>query len=51
MALPVSAPTSIIYYFPNPIKDTTAMPSTPHVEKHFQGSEAVRDVVIGMADG
>jgi vacuolar iron transporter family protein len=27
------------------------MPSTPHVEKHFTGSESVRDVVIGMADG
>ena len=27
------------------------MPQTPHVEKHFTSSEAVRDVVIGMADG
>jgi VIT1/CCC1 family predicted Fe2+/Mn2+ transporter len=27
------------------------MPSTPHVERHFTGSESVRDVVIGMADG
>jgi vacuolar iron transporter family protein len=27
------------------------MPSIPHVEKHFTGSEIVRDVVIGMADG
>ena len=27
------------------------MPATPHVEKHFTGSETVRDVVIGMADG
>ncbi len=27
------------------------MPTTPHVEHHFTGSEAVRDVVIGMADG
>lgn len=27
------------------------MPVTPHVEKHFTGSESVRDVVIGMADG
>ena len=27
------------------------MPITPHVEKHFTGSESVRDVVIGMADG
>ncbi len=27
------------------------MPATPHIEKHFLGSETVRDVVIGMADG
>jgi VIT1/CCC1 family predicted Fe2+/Mn2+ transporter len=27
------------------------MPITPHVETHFRGSESVRDVVIGMADG
>ena len=27
------------------------MPATPHIEKHFTGSESVRDVVIGMADG
>lgn len=27
------------------------MPQTPHVEKHFSGSEAVRDIVIGMSDG
>jgi VIT1/CCC1 family predicted Fe2+/Mn2+ transporter len=27
------------------------MPVTPHVEKHFTASEAVRDVVIGMSDG
>ncbi len=27
------------------------MPQTPHVEKHFTASEAVRDVVIGMSDG
>ena len=27
------------------------MPTVPHVEKHFTASEAVRDVVIGMADG
>ena len=27
------------------------MPVTPHVEQHFRGSESVRDVVIGMADG
>jgi VIT1/CCC1 family predicted Fe2+/Mn2+ transporter len=27
------------------------MPQTLHVEKHFTGSEIVRDVVIGMSDG
>jgi len=27
------------------------MPTTPHIEKHFTGSETVHDVVIGMADG
>ena len=27
------------------------MPQTPHVEKHFTGSEIVRDIVIGMSDG
>ena len=27
------------------------MPATPHMEQHFTGSESVRDVVIGMADG
>lgn len=27
------------------------MPQTPHIEKHFTSSEAVRDVVIGMSDG
>ncbi len=27
------------------------MPQTPHVERHFQSSLSVRDVVIGMADG
>jgi len=27
------------------------MPQTPHVERHFTGSAAVRDVVIGMSDG
>jgi VIT1/CCC1 family predicted Fe2+/Mn2+ transporter len=29
----------------------SVLPTTPHVEKHFTGSESVRDVVIGMADG
>jgi predicted membrane protein (TIGR00267 family) len=27
------------------------MPQTPHVEKHFTASEAIRDIVIGMSDG
>ncbi len=27
------------------------MPTTPHVEKHFEATETVRDVVIGMSDG
>ncbi|HUE76214.1 MAG TPA: VIT1/CCC1 transporter family protein [Chloroflexota bacterium] len=27
------------------------MPQTPHVEQHFTGSERIRDIVIGMADG
>ena len=27
------------------------MPQTLHVERHFAGSETVRDIVIGMADG
>ena len=27
------------------------MPLTPHIEGHFQSSETVRDIVIGMADG
>lgn len=27
------------------------MPQTPHTERHFTASDAVRDVVIGMADG
>jgi len=27
------------------------MPQTPHIEKHFSGSEVVRDIVIGMSDG
>lgn len=27
------------------------MPTTPHIEKHFTASEAVRDIVIGMSDG
>lgn len=27
------------------------MPLTPHTETHFTGGDAVRDIVIGMADG
>jgi VIT1/CCC1 family predicted Fe2+/Mn2+ transporter len=27
------------------------MPTTPHTEKHFQSSDVVRDIVIGMSDG
>ena len=27
------------------------MPQTPHAEKHFTSSEAIRDIVIGMSDG
>jgi vacuolar iron transporter family protein len=27
------------------------MPTTPHIEHHFESSDMVRDVVIGMADG
>ena len=27
------------------------MPQTSHIERHFTGSETVKDIVIGMADG
>jgi vacuolar iron transporter family protein len=27
------------------------MPLTPHTEKHFESSDVVRDIVIGMSDG
>lgn len=27
------------------------MPQTQHIERHFTGSETVKDIVIGMADG
>jgi VIT1/CCC1 family predicted Fe2+/Mn2+ transporter len=27
------------------------MPVTPHIEEHFQATDAVRDIVIGMSDG
>jgi vacuolar iron transporter family protein len=29
----------------------SSLPHTPHIEKHFEASDAVRDVVIGMSDG
>jgi hypothetical protein len=32
-------------------KDQQLMPTIPDIEKHFTGSETVRDIVIGMADG
>src|SRR5215831_10047469 len=31
--------------------DVLHAPHVPHAEKHFQASESVRDVVIGMSDG
>jgi VIT1/CCC1 family predicted Fe2+/Mn2+ transporter len=27
------------------------VPQTPHIERHFTGSETIRDIVIGMSDG
>ncbi len=27
------------------------MPQTPHLERHFTGTETVRDIVIGMSEG
>jgi vacuolar iron transporter family protein len=27
------------------------MPQTLHIERHFTGTEVVRDIVIGMSDG
>jgi vacuolar iron transporter family protein len=27
------------------------MPQTTHVERHFTGSEVIRDIAIGMSDG
>src|ERR1044071_5929353 len=27
------------------------MPMIPHIERHFQATATVRDIVIGMADG
>src|SRR5438445_11124892 len=31
--------------------EETLMPQTPHSERHFTGSETVKDIVIGMAAG
>src|SRR5438876_11295827 len=31
--------------------EETLMPQTPHIERHFTGSETVKAIVIGMADG
>src|ERR1035441_1244191 len=33
------------------ISGQTLMPQTPHIERHFTGTETVRDIVIGMSDG
>ena len=33
------------------VEGSQPMPQTPHVEKHFTSTEAVRDIVIGMSDG
>ncbi len=33
------------------LKSENWMPQTPHIEKHFTGSEVIRDIVIGMSDG
>jgi VIT1/CCC1 family predicted Fe2+/Mn2+ transporter len=27
------------------------MPQTRHIERHFTGTETIRDIVIGMSDG
>src|SRR6266851_492365 len=27
------------------------MPQTPHIEKHFNSSDTIRDIIIGMSDG
>ena len=29
----------------------SALPQTPHIEKHFTANDRVRDIVIGMSDG
>jgi vacuolar iron transporter family protein len=33
------------------LSEVTALPQTPHIERHFAGTEVIRDIVIGMADG
>jgi vacuolar iron transporter family protein len=34
-----------------PEPEVTALPQTPHIERHFTGTAVIRDIVIGMADG
>lgn len=34
-----------------PTKEEWIMPPATHIERHFRASQAVRDIVIGMADG
>ena len=37
---------------PTDFSPTPALPATPdHVERHFESTALVRDVVIGMSDG
>src|ERR1700734_357157 len=31
--------------------DVAHAPHTPHIENHFEASETVRDIVIGLSDG
>ena len=33
------------------MKGEDRLPQTPHIEKHFTGSQVIRDIVIGMSDG
>jgi vacuolar iron transporter family protein len=34
-----------------PESEVSPLPQTPHSEHHFTGTEVIRDIVIGMADG
>ena len=34
-----------------PLYEVPPLPQTPHIERHFAGTEVIRDIVIGMADG